>query len=270
MADRMSTEPLATVGRTDIVAGLKQMGLAANDVVIVHSSLSAFGKVTGGPAALVDAVLEVAGPKGTVVFPTFTGVDIDKISQDVTQLKPYTGAVPLVARDRGDFVVSRHPLYSICAKGPLAQELCELCDKYIFMSVEMKFIYRMGVYGGKVLLLGVTHKSNSAVHLVEEFSGVEYKVQDKAWWTLTVAEFTRLPQATQADMMDTHMGYKLPYRPIVHLDAIDAPMRKQGLIATAKIGNAQCHLMKIMDIVRVGAEESARDPWFLCDKIGKA
>ena len=30
------------------------------------------------------------------------------------------------------------------------------------------------------------------------------------------------------------------------------------------------HQMKIMDIVRVGAAESARDPWFLCDKIGKA
>lgn len=258
------------VKREDIVAGLKASGLAAGDLVIVHTSLSAFGKVEGGPDTLIDAILGVLGPQGTVIFPTFAGVKIEFLGLTADQNKPYTGIVPVTATKRPGFVNSAHPFYACCGRGPLAQEICQFNDRRIFPSAKDKFIYRMGELGGKILLLGVIHGNNSAVHLVEEFSGVEYKVQDRQWWNTTIEEFRALPPATQREALDRHLARNLPYRPAVHLNAIDQPLRRIGAIKTVRIGNAQCHLMKIMDVLRVGQEESRKNPWFLCDKVGKA
>jgi aminoglycoside N3'-acetyltransferase len=253
-----------------MVAGLKSAGLAAGDLVIVHTSLSAFGKVQGGPDTLIDAILDVLAPAGTVIFPTFAGVKLDHLELTPQQNPAYTGIVPVTASRRPGFVNSTHPFYACCGHGPLAQEICQFNDRRIFPSAKDKFIYRMGELGGKVLLLGVTHDNNSAVHLVEEFSRVEYKVQDLQWWNTTIEEFRALPREKRQEAIDRHLAHNLPYRPAVHLNAIDQPLRRIGAIRTVRIGNAQCHLMKIMDVVRVGEEESRKNPWFLCDKVGKA
>ncbi len=177
---------------------------------------------------------------------------------------------PATARRRPEFIHGTHPFYDIAAAGPHARELVDVNNIYAFPSARMKFMYRMAELGGKVLLLGVGHEANSAIHLVEEFSEVDYKVQDKEWWTLTVADFMKLPRKRQWHIANRHCGHTIPYQPVVHLNAIDEPMRRRGMIKTVKIGLAQCHLMKVMDIVTVGAEESAKDPWFMCDKVGKS
>lgn len=41
--------------RTSLAADLRQLGLAAGDVAIVHASLSSLGWVAGGPVAVVQA-----------------------------------------------------------------------------------------------------------------------------------------------------------------------------------------------------------------------
>jgi hypothetical protein len=69
--------------------------------------------------------------------------------------------------------------------------------------------------------------------------------------------------------MDTHMGYKLPYMLAFHLNAIDEPLQKINAITCVRIGKGVCRLMKIADIIKVGAQESAKNPWFLCDRMSK-
>ena len=45
--------------RSDIASGLKDLGLVSGDSVLVHSSLSSLGRVTGGAETVVEAFLEV-------------------------------------------------------------------------------------------------------------------------------------------------------------------------------------------------------------------
>ena len=66
----MSSESAVT--RRHIVEGLRQMGLGEGDRVMVHSSLSSMGYVEGGARIVVEAFLEVLGPLGTLMAPTFT------------------------------------------------------------------------------------------------------------------------------------------------------------------------------------------------------
>jgi aminoglycoside N3'-acetyltransferase len=127
----------------------------------------------------------------------------------------------------------------------------------------------MSEHGGKSLLMGTTHSTNSAIHLIAEFAGSEYKMQDKAYWSVTVKEFLKLSRKEQADMLMPHLGRNLPYGLERHYDSIDGPLKKAGAIRFGKIGNAEVRLMKIADLVRVGLEEVKRDPCFLVSKLPK-
>ncbi|HUV39712.1 MAG TPA: AAC(3) family N-acetyltransferase, partial [Planctomycetota bacterium] len=196
----MSPKPdVCVVTREEIARALVALGLDRGDCVIVHASLSSFGRVEGGPDAVIDALLDAVGPAGTVVFPTFTGRNVRDYRAALDELI-YTGTIPRTARRRDGFVKSFHPLYSICAKGPLAAELCAMNDRYMFPAAEHKFLHRMGERGGKALLVGCGHESNSTVHLIEEFGELEYKVQDKPHWTLTVEAFLAMPAERQAEL----------------------------------------------------------------------
>ena len=57
------------VTKKDIINGLTQMGLRSGMIVEVHSSLSSFGYVVGGAQTIVDALMEVITPAGTIIMP---------------------------------------------------------------------------------------------------------------------------------------------------------------------------------------------------------
>ena len=54
--------------RDTLVRDLKHLGLASKMTVIVHSSLSTIGWVCGGPVAVIQTIMEVVTPEGTMHF----------------------------------------------------------------------------------------------------------------------------------------------------------------------------------------------------------
>ena len=59
--------------RESLASDLRALGLSRGMIVIVHSSLSAIGWVSGGSVAVVQALMDVLTPAGTLVMPTHTG-----------------------------------------------------------------------------------------------------------------------------------------------------------------------------------------------------
>ncbi len=59
--------------RDSLAADLRALGLQAGMVVIAHSSLSSIGWVNGGSVAVVQALLDVITPDGTLVMPAHSG-----------------------------------------------------------------------------------------------------------------------------------------------------------------------------------------------------
>ena len=49
------------------------LGVRAGDVLLLHASNRSLGYVAGGVQAVVEALLAVLGPQGTLVVPTHTG-----------------------------------------------------------------------------------------------------------------------------------------------------------------------------------------------------
>ena len=65
-----SEQPVSVASlSTDLTA----LGLLPGDIALVHTSLSALGWVCGGPATVIEALLAVLGPHGTLVMPAFSG-----------------------------------------------------------------------------------------------------------------------------------------------------------------------------------------------------
>jgi len=59
------------VYKEDIQQGLQQLGIGVGGDVVVHSSLSSFGYVVGGPETVIRALMEQVTEVGTVLMPAF-------------------------------------------------------------------------------------------------------------------------------------------------------------------------------------------------------
>ena len=115
------------VTRQDLAAALRRVGIAPGDVVFAHSSLSAFGFVEGGAETVLDALLEVLGPAGTLALPTFTWRELHEATgRALRRGQPTpceTGRIPETFRLRPGVRRSIHLCHSVAACGPATEAI---------------------------------------------------------------------------------------------------------------------------------------------------
>ncbi|MHC4597949.1 MAG: AAC(3) family N-acetyltransferase [Planctomycetota bacterium] len=168
-------------------ADLRELGVRPDSVLLVHSSLSALRWVTGGPVAVVQALLAALGPESTLVMPAYSSEYTDPGDWEnppvpevwwpvIRESMPAfeagitpTRAVGVIAecfRTWPGAVRSDHPHTSFCAMGPMASSICD--GHALESSVgEASPIARVYDADGSVLLLGVGYGRNSSFHLAE-------------------------------------------------------------------------------------------------------
>ena len=166
---------------------LAACGLAEGQVVFVHTSLSKLGWVAGGPQAVIEALLAVVGPSGTLLMPAHSNDNSEPsywknppvperwwqtIRDERTPFDPQrtptrgVGCVPELFRTWPGVIRSNHPTDSLAAWGRHAEYLISghgLVDEFGDESP----IGRLYALDGFVLLLGAGHESNTSLHLAE-------------------------------------------------------------------------------------------------------
>ncbi|MFJ8621276.1 aminoglycoside N(3)-acetyltransferase [Kitasatospora sp. NPDC093550] len=176
--------PAAPLDETALRDELEALGVRPGSVLMIHSSLSAFGHVDGGADAVVRALLAAVGPSGTIVVPTYTRQVADPCPDSRAFDDPETlearaavplfhdalptvmGAIPSAVLAHPDRVRSRHPQASLAAIGPDARAICARQPFGYALGSGSPFgeIHRLG---GSILLLGVGHNRNSFLHHAE-------------------------------------------------------------------------------------------------------
>ena len=151
--------------RKAITAVLRDIGLGTDDSVLVHSSFRSLGPVEGGPETVIDGILDVIGPSGTMMAPTFSYGHVEPYF-DPAVVPSRTGVISELLRQRPDAFRSLHPTHSVCAVGANAREFThDHLDGGAF-TIDSP-VDRITQAGGYVLMLGVSHTSNSTIHVGE-------------------------------------------------------------------------------------------------------
>ncbi|CAN5767456.1 AAC(3) family N-acetyltransferase [soil metagenome] len=182
-----------------LVKDLQELGLVEASTVMVHSSLSRLGYVCGGAPAVVAALFESVGPQGTVVMPTHSG-DFsdpaawsrppvpeawwDTIRSEMPAYHPLLtptrqmGAIVECFRHVPGARRSAHPAVSVTAVGPTSDRV--VADHGLtYGHGETSPLARLYDLDAQVLLLGVSHANNTALHLAE----YRARLANKAWTT---------------------------------------------------------------------------------------
>ena len=126
---------MSKVTRRMLADDLGNLGVRRGDRVMLHSSLSSLGCVEGGAPTVVEALIDVMGPEGTLLTPAFTeGAWNEHLAmpdcQDCSgpefcpsQWPSHQGAIPNAALKRPGHLRSCHPTHSWVANGAQAAEL---------------------------------------------------------------------------------------------------------------------------------------------------
>lgn len=175
---------------------LERLGLRTGDSVLVHTSLRKIGKMQSGPDTLFKAIMRVIGQEGTLLVPTFTFTHSDPAGwhnppisiealelarQSIPLFNPeqspthieWIGYFPEYVRKQPDAFRSSHPIVSFAALGKNAEFLTRKVP-FHFPLGEDSPLARLYKIDGKILLLGVSHKSNSSLHLAEIWANAPY------------------------------------------------------------------------------------------------
>jgi aminoglycoside 3-N-acetyltransferase len=162
--------------KTDIMHDLQRLGVYTGDILLVHSSLSSLGHVDGGADTVIDALLETLGPDGTLLMPSFQGGrEYNLLKQgctfDVRTSPCELGIIPEIFRQRPGVFRSINPTHCTAGIGKHAEKILD-GHQFCNVSVGRNSPYdRLQQTNGKILLLGVTHKSNTTLHFVENTGG---------------------------------------------------------------------------------------------------
>tara|TARA_Y100000588_G_scaffold211902_1_gene226022 strand:+ start:4611 stop:5606 length:996 start_codon:yes stop_codon:yes gene_type:complete len=222
------------VSQADICRGLQALGLQSGDLVVTHSSLSSFGYVEGGAAAVVDALLETVGTAGTLIMPSHTGLgkyDFGAYDPSKTPVRKAIGAIPDTfwrrpGVRRGNYP-PRHPW---AAKGPLASPLIEYSEGHPIAAGHcLDILVAVADLGGYVLLLGCMNRNNTSMHSAQ------------------VTAFNELEDACKPKREFLRSSPKRPE----DFDAVDQPLRHAGAVEITRIGDAVIQLMRSRDLFDV-------------------
>ena len=180
------SEEQTLVTQAELCADLQKLGLEPGALLVVHSSLSSMGWVLGGAETVVRSLLEVLGPKGTLVMPAATPQCADPATWkepelpdawiprirahqplfDVSTTRTSLGAIPETFRTWPGTLRSEHPLESVCARGALARSLLE-SHPLAFSEGPGTPFGRLHEHDAWILLLGVGFNRCTALHHAE-------------------------------------------------------------------------------------------------------
>jgi aminoglycoside N3'-acetyltransferase len=111
--------------RTRLAADLRAAGVREGCPLLIHTSLSAVGRVPGGASTVIGALLDAVGPSGSLVIPTLSYLytNAETPTFDVRKTPTNLGTIPETFRLMPGVARSMHPTHSCAAIGPHTLEL---------------------------------------------------------------------------------------------------------------------------------------------------
>lgn len=248
---------MKAINKKELINDLKKLGLAKDDVVIVHTSLKSIGYVCGGAQTVIEALIDVVGSEGTIMMPTQswknldpeTGVHWDADESEWDKIRENwpaydknitptntMGAVAEMFRSWSGCIRTNHPARSVCAWGKYANYLTE---EHSLSNIfgEGSPIAKLYELDAKVLLIGVGYDKNTSIHLADvraEYPGKHDCIEHSA---------------IMENGIRVWKAYSTLYVDGEDFEEIGAAFEKECHPNVGKIGEADSRLMSQTDLV---------------------
>ncbi len=250
------------LSRQHLIVDLLEMGVNEGDHLALGVSFASIGLVKGGPNTLIDALLDVVGPGGTLIVPTYSQTfhlrrgklrRLDFIF-DPASTPSYTGLIAETIRTRKGAMRSRHPSNSMAAIGKEAGFLTKSHDE---TAGAYSPYSKLGQLGGRFLgigvndrLVGLRHQAQALaglLNVLQPTHGVKYRDPDGR-----VRVFVRRDRGGCTK--------KLP--------GLVQPLRERGFITDGQIGMARSLLVPVRPALEAMTRMLEEDPTLnLCDDV---
>jgi aminoglycoside N3'-acetyltransferase len=242
-------ESIPELGQKEIVEGLHRLGVGPGSSLVVHSSLSSFGKVKGGADAVINALVETVTSSGTILMPSFNHdtpfQDGGSGIYDPAVTPTSNGVIPDRFWRRADVYRSLNPTHPFAAWGKNAQRYMEHHHRTLTMGLDSPLGLLLGD-GGFGLLLGVGYGANTFHHVVEVSTGAACLGLRTEAYPVRLADGRHVEGRT--------WGWRGSSCPFTDGHRYAAEMVKQGLQVEATIGGCHAILFRLQDCYQVVAE----------------
>ncbi len=244
--------------KESLLNDIRSIGVKKNDILLVHSSMKAIGEVDGGADTVLDALTE-AVEEGMLILPTHTWKQMSNEYPvyDPENEEACVGILPNLFRKREGVMRSFHPTHSVAAYSKNQKLLQE------YVSGEERFTTpcpRQGCYGklydlnAKVLMLGVGLNRYTYLHGVEEWFGIEERLEKEA-----LSLKIKLPSGALLPMF-MHKHFK-PNNISVseYYIKMEKPFEAAGALIKGRIGAADSMLLSARQTADITTEYLRKD-----------
>jgi aminoglycoside 3-N-acetyltransferase len=124
----------------------------------------------GGADTVIEALLDVCGPEGTLCIPSLSYLFTTESNPTfhIRSTPTNLGVIPETFRRREGVLRSLHPTHSVCAYGAQAEEITrDHAKDRSPVGVHSPF-RKIRDLGGQVVFLGCSPRCNTSIHGVEE------------------------------------------------------------------------------------------------------
>ena len=244
---------------------LRNIGVKKGDFLIVHSSFKALGLKKGTPENVISAFLEVLGPEGTLMMPTFTysysGIWNVRPFNSATTPGIGNGLLTETFRQYPGALRSAHPTYSVAAIGKHAKTVTQDKGKASPFGRGSSYDVAIGL-GAMILLLGVGNNRNSAIHYAEIMADLPYNDIPFREFFGHTAVVKKNDQIKEISLLREYPACS------ANFGVADDYLLQHGIMKSGKIGCAPCFLMSGKEMTEAVIKRLKKEPaWLLCNNF---
>lgn len=233
------------VSTTQLIRQLRDLGVAAGDVLLVHTSFRALRPVQGGPEGLIAALRKAVAPGGTVVMPSWAGTSDEPFDPRCSMSAADLGIVAQLFWRLPGVERSDHE-HAFAAVGPHAGYILQ-DDLPLPPHRPESPVGRVHDLDGKVALLGVNHDADTSIHLAEVMAGVPYGL------------------TKHCTVLRDGAPQRIEYRENDHCCRrfllMDDWLRQEGLQREGRVGHGTARLARARAVVAAALRRLREDPF---------
>ncbi|HEU0292840.1 MAG TPA: AAC(3) family N-acetyltransferase [Anaerolineales bacterium] len=236
------------------------LGVRPGGVLMVHSALRPFGFVLGGAETIIRGLLAALGSEGTLLMPalSYENVTPENPVFDVRHTTSCVGAIAEAFRRRAGTRRSLHPTHSVCAVGPLTDELLIPHAQDSTPCGPHSPFHRLPQFDGQILMLACSLIYNTSLHAIEEMVVPPYLFNPPLEYQLTDDNGNTLRK-----MYTPHnfAGWSQRY------ERVSAILTEPAL-RCQPVMDVPSYLLEARDLWPAALAALQREPLFFVDEVG--